>query len=153
VELGLLDVAGGGALSPLQLLLWLEQHAPLAACSEALVAPVDWCTAVAARLLLLHGRRGRLLIRDLAACPEAHELSTALHSLEAAVAAAAAIAAAIASDPVDGLGGGGCAASLAAALRLHQGWFSPGAVAALRQRFAELDGDGDGLLSQEEFAR
>lgn len=127
----------------------------------------DWCTAVGARLLLLHCRRGRLPIKELAGSPAMHELSMALHTLEAAEAAVEAAAAAAADSTDAGLGAsalaGGCSsggsarsaagAALAAALQQLAGaWFSPGAAAALRQRFTELDADGDGRLSQQEFA-
>lgn len=161
VELGVLDTAGSGAPSPSQLLAWLERRAPLAACCEALVSETDWCAAVAARLLLLHGRRGRVLSRELLASPEVMELALALHAWDAADAAmqAAAAAAAAEADGGSGARGGAAAAAaapqaaqLAAALSAQQGWFAPAAVAALRSRFAELDADGDGLLTQEDFS-
>ena len=153
VELGVLDAAGSGALSPSQLRAWLERRAPLAACCEALVSEGDWCTTVAARLLLLHGRRGRVLIRDLAASPEALELAMALHAWDAAAAAAqAAAAAAEAGEGDPAVGATSPAAQLAMAMAGQQGWFGPAAVAALRARFAELDGDGDGLLTEEDFS-
>ncbi len=158
----MLDAVGSGALSPSQLLAWLERRAPLAACCEALVSETEWCTAVAARLLLLHGRRGRVLVREMLASPEVMELTLALHAWDAADAAmqAAAAAAAAAAEAEDGgsgsAGAAGAAAApqaaqLAAALGAQQGWFAPAAVAALRSRFAELDADGDGLLTQDDF--
>lgn len=161
VELGVLDAVGSGALSPSQLLAWLERRAPLAACCEALVSETEWCTAVAARLLLLHGRRGRVLVREMLASPEVMELALALHAWDAADAAMQAAAAAAAAEVEDGgsgsAGAAGAAAApqaaqLAAALGAQQGWFAPAAVAALRSRFAELDADGDGLLTQDDFS-
>ncbi|KAL4439974.1 hypothetical protein ABPG75_002975 [Micractinium tetrahymenae] len=172
-ELGVLDAAGSGALLPAQLEQWLLRHVPLAALTEQLVSEADWCTAVAARLLLLHGRRGRLSVKDVTASPHMNELSAALHALEAAEAAATAAAAAC--DGSNGGSGGegadgacspasarsglsqgasaAAAAQLAAAQQRLQGsWFSPAGAATLRARFAELDADGDGLLSELEFA-
>ncbi len=168
-ELGTLAAVSSCTLGPSQLVQWLLQHAPLAALTEQLVSEGDWCIAVAARLLLLHGRQGRLSLRDLAASPHMNELSAALHALEAAEAAAAAAGACDASSVgVDPLGGsdrdagspgscqskGATAAALAAAQQRLQGsWFSPAAAASLRARFAELDADGDGMLSEQEFAK
>lgn len=167
-ELGALDAAGSGALGPYQLEQWLLRHAPLAALTEQLVSEADWCSAVAARLLLLHARRGRLPLKVLVASPLVNELFAALHALGAAEAAAAAAADCDAEgDDAEATGGaaracsgqsqGACAAAtavLAAAQQRLQGcWFSPAAAAALRARFAELDADGDGLLSEQEFAR
>ena len=157
----MLDAAGSGALFPTQLLAWLERRAPLAACCEALVSEADWCSAVAARLLLLHGRRGRVLIRELLASPDVMEFALALHAWDAADAAAQAAAAEAAEAEAGGSAGGSTAAAaaaapqaaqLAAALSAQQGWFSPAAVAALRSRFAELDVDGDGLLTRDDFS-
>ena len=155
VELGVLDAAGSGALSLTQLLAWLERRAPLAACCEALVDEADWCTAVAARLLLLRGRRGRVLVRELLGSPEVMELALALHAWDAADAAAQEAAAAAAAEAEAGSDAGGAAAAAAAAaaaLSAQQGWFSPAAVAALRSRFAELDLDGDGLLTPDDLS-
>lgn len=145
----MLDTSGCGALSPAQLRSWLEGRAPLTACSEALLAQGDWCTAVLARLLVLHARRGRAFIKDLMASPEGHELALALHAWEASEAAAA--------DGASGSGGAPsqapAAAVLAAAAAQQAGWVAPAAVAAMRLRFAELDIDRDGLLTPEDFSR
>lgn len=168
----MLDAAGSGALPPSELEEWLLRRAPLAALTEQLVSEADWCTAIAARLLLLHGRRGRLPLKDLAASPHMNELSAVLHALEAAEAAVAAAATCDASGAGDGGRGesdrgtpsaGSCqsqgasaaaAAALAAAQQRLQGsWFSPAAAATLRARFAELDADGDGMLSEQEFPK
>ena len=147
MQLGVLDAAGAGTLTPAVLRGWLEGRAPLAACSEALVSDDDWCTAVLARLLLLHARRGRLPLRELVGSPEGLELALALHAWDAAEAAAPAAE--------DGGGGGEPpGATLAAAAAAQPAaWLAPARVAALRLRFAELDGDRDGLLSPQDFSR
>ena len=150
------DPSDSGALSPAQLREWLQRRAPLTACCEALVSEQDWCTAALARLLLLHGRRGRVLVKDLAGSPDALELAMVLHGLEAAETAAAAAIAAAESDGGNGSTGGAAAnpaPPLASAAQQQQGWFAPASVAGLRARFAELDADGDGLLTQLEFSR
>lgn len=137
LELGALDSAGSGVLTAQQLGAWLERRAPLAACTELLLPERDWGTAVLARLTLLHARRGRLPLRDLLASPEAQQLAAALQAWQAAEDAAA------------GGGGGGQLAVLAPLA----GWVQPATVAALRMRFDQLDGDGDGLLTQADFSR
>lgn len=75
----------------------------------------------------------RANVKDLACSPLMHELVHATQLLP----------------------GGAAAAAVSPGLLpgISRGWFLPANVARLRRQFAELDADGDGLISPEEFAR
>eukprot|EP00887_Chlorella_sp_A99_P000521 scaffold17.g521.t1 len=132
--------AASGALSPAALGRWLEAAAPAAALAQQRLPARDWVAAVQARLLLLHGRRGRLLVRDLVASAAMQEVVAVTDLLAEAAAAEGDMGAP-----------GGAASSLAAAQARPCSWAAPAAVARLRVRFSELDVDGDGRLSEQEF--
>lgn len=80
----------------------------------------------------------RLLIKELVASPLMNELVHTVQQLNAAVAALAAAESPAASE------------ALAAAA---QAWFGPANVLRLRRGFGQLDADGDGQLSANDFAQ
>ncbi|GAB4823638.1 hypothetical protein N2152v2_010684 [Parachlorella kessleri] len=142
-QLGLLDDASTSLLGMHQLHQFLQQLCLEDALRAAGVALRDWALVAAQRVWLLHGKRNRLAIRDLVASPLLDELLRTVQLLA----------------DTHGKGGGsrrstdGSGPSAAPLLGGVHGWFAPANVARLRRGFAELDLDGDGLLSQEDFAR
>ena len=154
-ELGRLDAGGSGSLSPQQLATFLEACAPITELSEQLVSVADWVVVVQARLVLLHGRRGRLLLRELVGSPAMLEVMQLLDLLAAEPGAATEVPAALGPWGIGGsmVSAGTPPGTALPQLQLQDSWASPAAVARLRAQFLELDLDGDGQLSQAEFSR